>query len=279
MKARNLLNLVLLVLVVGLVLFIYLRPKPGAQAEFRLSAASPADVSHIEIAQQDQPAVKLDRQGGRWFVRAPFRSRADANMVAQVLAVLDARSKERLPATELGRFGLDHPLLTLTLGRRTFRFGGFSPISQDQYVEDGHWVYLVDPRYFAAAGVSATAFASKRLLATGEEPVGFDFPGLKLARIRGVWHVSPARPGLDQDRLNGFAQEWQLASAEAAQPDAGGKALERITLHLSDGRTVPIAVLARQPELVLLREDEHMAYHFPAKMAARLLDPGAPGHA
>ena len=273
MKSRMLLNLLLLALVVGLGLFAYLRPRQASQPEFALSATPPADVRRIAIAPQDQPTVKLEKRGREWFVAAPFRTRADAFKVEQVLGVLGARSKERLAATDLARFGLDKPLLTLTLERQVFRFAGFSPISQKQYVGDGNWVYLVDPRYFAAAAAPAADYASKQLLAAGDIPVGFDFPALKLTRVRGRWSANPARPELDQDRLNQFAQEWQLASGLVTQPYSGGKALEHILLHLSDGRGIPIAVLGRKPELVLLREDENMEYHFPAQMGARLLDP------
>jgi hypothetical protein len=48
---------------------------------------------------------------------------------------------------------------------------------------------------------------------------------------------------------------------------------------LTDGKSIPVALLQKEPELVLLRLDERIAYHFPAESSKRLIEPPGSGGA
>ena len=65
----------------------------------------------------------------------------------------------------------------------------------------------------------------------------------------------------------------------AARHD-GGKTEGLVTVALKDGRSLALGILQREPELVLLRADEGIQYHFFADVGRRLLlPPGAKGDA
>ena len=67
----------------------------------------------------------------------PFEARADRSQVERLLELTSAASKEKLAATDLARFDLDRPSLTVTLGDQRFAFGTVNPLNQEQYVLAG----------------------------------------------------------------------------------------------------------------------------------------------
>jgi hypothetical protein len=273
MQSRNLLNLALALLVAGLVLFVYLRPAPQVAAQLDISNLDAGQVTHVVIQRPGQAELALQKRAGQWFISAPFRARADNLRVEKILKILSAKSAQSFAATDLARFGLDRPLLQLTIDGQTFAFGTQHPLTNEIYVATQGRVYLLPPSHFASASASAPDFASKMLFAPDENPLGFAFPGFTLTQDQGKWSRRPPGPDLSQDSLNQWADEWRRAIAVIAQPYAQGNPLEQFSVRLSNGKTVPFQILQREPELVLLRGDENMQYHFPNAIGKRLLEP------
>jgi len=273
MKARLLLNLALAAAVIALALAVWLDPAPKASA-YPLSTLKPETVGKIRIDKPGQPAVVLEKTAAGWRLAAPFAARADAARTERLLALLSLTASERFAATDLARFELDKPLLSLALGPQRFDFGGLNPLTQQQYVATQDSVYLLDPRAAVDAYAKAADFAAKGLLAPGEQPVGFDLPSHKLERDgNGKWSATPPLPEVGQDGFNRFADEWRNASALLVQPYDGSKPLAALRLHLADGRSLELRVLQEQPDFVLLRQDEKLQYHFLPQMRERLLQP------
>ena len=273
MKSRIVLNLFLLALVAGLSLFIYLKPKPAAQADFALSQLAADTIQHIKIEKAGQPPLEFSKQAGAWLMTSPFNARGDQLKISALLDILNAHSQQHFPAGHLERYELDKPLLSLTLGDQTFQFGTINPLSQSQYVHTNNAVYMIPTRYFASALTQPADFSSKKLLGENETPSGFDFPDHKFSRNNGTWVSSPANDKISQDQLNGFAEEWRMASALISQPYDHSKPLEEFSVHLVSGKIIQFKILQRQPELILLRADENLQYHFPQEVANRLLLP------
>jgi hypothetical protein len=118
-------------------------------------------------------------------------------------------------------------------------------------------------------------FAARALLAEEEKLAGFEFADLKLSQnSEGKWSTTPAHPNWSQDDINRWVDEWRHASSLVTQPYDGTPAQESFTLRLGDGKLIPCKILRREPELVMLREDEKLQYHFPAEIGKRLLRPG-----
>lgn len=275
MKARLLLNLALAALVMVLALLVWLKPRPAAQPEFRLSALAAADINRIAIEKPGQSAIVLQKKPAGWRLSAPFAARAEGEAVGRVLEILAATSAQRFPASDLARFQLDRPLLSLTLNDQEFSFGTQNPLTGEVYVMTNGGVYLVAPRNLASALKAPADFAARALLAEDERPAGFDFADLRLNLLEdGKWSASPARADLSQDDLNRWSDEWRHASSLITQPYDGTPPQEAFTLLLRDGRTISCKLLRHEPELVLLREDEKLQYHFPTEVGKRLLRPG-----
>lgn len=275
MRARIWLNLGLAALVIVLALLVWFKPKPAALPEFKLTTLTNAGIDRIVIDKPGQPAIALQKSPSGWRLTAPFKARADEEMVRRVLEITAAASLQRFPATDLGRFQLDQPLLRLTLNDQEIDFGMQNPLTGDVYAASQGGVYPVAPRHLAHALKIPADFASRALLAEEEKPAGFEFANLALnQRDDGKWLTSPASPDQSQDDLNRWVDEWRHASSLLTQPYDGTPAKESLTLRLRDGKAVSCKILRYEPEFVLLREDEKLQYHFPADVGKRLLRPG-----
>ena len=117
MKNRLILNLVLLLAVVGLGAFLYLKPKQEEPrpTEHKLSELKPEDIKRVEVRLRKGVPVVLEREGEQWYVTAPFRARADNFEARRLADLVRAVSVEKLPATDLARFELDPPMATVIL--------------------------------------------------------------------------------------------------------------------------------------------------------------------
>jgi hypothetical protein len=89
----------------------------------------------------------------------------------------------------------------------------------------------------------------------------------------GIWKLGADTAGLSQDDLNRWGDEWRAASSLLTQKSAGAATGEPVTVKLKDGRSIRFVVAKRDPEPVLLREDEGLEYHFSAAAGKRLLTP------
>lgn len=275
LKSRALLNLALAGLVAVLILVVWLKPKPMAQTEFKLSTQASASINRITLEKAGQPAILLQKNPAGWRLSAPFQARAEGTAVGRLLEILAATSLQRFPATDLGRFQLDPPLLRVTLNAQEFSFGTQNTLTGEVYVATHGGVHLVAPSYLADAMKIPADFAARAFLAEEEKLAGFEFADLKLSQNSdGKWSASPARPDWSQDDFNRWVDEWRHASSLLTQPYDGAPPQESFTLRLGDGKLIPCKILRRDPELVMLREDEKLQYHFPAEIGKRLLRPG-----
>lgn len=274
MRARIWLNLGLAALVIVLALLLWFKPKPVTQPEFKLTTLTSASIDRIAIDKPGQPAIMLQKTPAGWRLIAPFEARADEEMVRRVLEITAAASLQRLPATDLGRFQLDQPLLRLALNNQEISFGMQNPLTGEVYAASQGNVYPIAPRYLAHALKIPADFAARALLAAEEKPAGFEFTNLTFKqRDDGKWLTAPDKPDWSQDDLNRWVDEWRHASSLLTQPYDGTPAKESLTLRLRDGKIISCKILRHEPEFVLLREDEKLQYHFPADIGKHLLHP------
>jgi len=124
-----------------------------------------------------------------------------------------------------------------------------------------------------------TKLLSRKLLADHEKPVSFDFGEWRVVKNdKGAWSIQGKSPGNHDlaptpDELNTWAAEWQLASALSVAPDTAAPRGERVVIQFSNGDSATLRIVARKPEVQLLRVDENMRYQLGADAGGRLLDP------
>ncbi len=140
------LNFVMLATIIGLVLFLYLKPIVDKVQEYNIASLSVTDIQDIHLIRQDLHIV-LNKSGGHWYLTKPFQARADLSKVEQILQILSTKSNYYFPLVDLERYGLDKPKLQLIINQQIFNFGSLDPINNQQYVATGENIYLISPRY------------------------------------------------------------------------------------------------------------------------------------
>jgi hypothetical protein len=275
MKRVAWINLALLLLVGALALLFFFKPSTPDNA-YRLSTLAPAAVHHIQIESADAAPLQLERSGDNWLLTAPFKARADTAQVERLLAILEAQTLDRLPATDLARFDLASPHIRLTLDGQTFGYGMINELTRQQYVLTQDHVYLVGLSYATMLTTDPLRLIDKHLFAPNEAPVAFDLPDFKLVQQDGRWQLSPGATNSSQDDFNRWVDDWRTATALAMHNDAAlaaRKPLQTLKVKLSDGTQLSLAILQRSPELLLKRDDQPFVYQFTDEIAQRLLSP------
>lgn len=279
MKSKILVNLVLVLLLTGLVLYASFRPKQQADPGIRLTQLKRDDITRIAVERRGSPTIQLQKRDGGWRINAPLQTRADPIQVDRLTDIATATAKHKLPPGDSGRYELDPPQVTLTLNDQAFAFGRINDVTHEQYVAAAGEVYLVAPFYGYGIPTDVTKLVSRKLFDDAEVPVAFDFGRYRIVRNdRGTWTMEGAYPAqqskpLSQDDFNRWADEWRVTSSLGAEPRRNARGKDRLVVQFKDGKKVPMEIVQKQPEFVLVRSDENMQYRFGAEVGRRLLDP------
>lgn len=279
MKNRWLLNLAIALVIGALVLVAVLKPgsKPAPQNP-PLTALAPDAIQHVRIQRPKQPDVVLDRQGDNWRLTTPRSARANNFRVDELARLAATPVSVRFPAAtgELEKYGLDHPLATVFLNDTEVRFGAMHPLQNELYVLCGDQVQLVPAAALRAALTPPDDWLSPALLEDKLKLLSLRLPGFSLKQnAQGAWVRTPALKELASDTANRFVDEWRLARALSVTAWSGQPFKERVSLSVANGdkpRAIEFGILARKPELVLVRLDEKLEYHFPEESGVRLLE-------
>ena len=268
--------LVLLAVAAGLGVLAWLAPSPGESVP-PLSTLVPAQARKVTLVRAGQIPVELERRDAQWLMTAPLRARADEFQVMRVLALLETKPAAQFPATDLERFDLQAPVARLTVDGSEYAFGGINTVTREQYVMHGDTVYAVALRHGAALPADPVALVRRVLLNENEIPAAILLPQFSVRQAGGRWTLTPPAGEAGADELQAFVDRWRQASAARAEPHDGRKPLAEVRIELREGAPLVFSVLQREPNLVLLRQDNGLQYTFPAGAGQALLThPGRP---
>jgi hypothetical protein len=185
MKKRWILNLLLLAVVVGIAVFLHLKPEAKAQAaKFDVSNIKMADAESLKIEFPAKAPTIFERQDGYWMMRKPYAARADQMSVQRALSIIAATSGTKLPLQDAAKYGLDQPELKVTLsgkqGEHVFLFGTHNPVTEEQYVGYAGNVYMLSSQYSEAASTQPIEMIDKTPLSPAERK---QIAGLDLAHL------------------------------------------------------------------------------------------------
>ncbi|HEX5539585.1 MAG TPA: DUF4340 domain-containing protein [Methylophilaceae bacterium] len=286
MKSRWLVNLALLLLVAGIVAFLYLRPPPADNTpkSYPVSNLKLADFSKIRVEFPAKAPVVFEKIDGYWYITEPYKARADLMSVQRILSIVAASSQNKFPANDLAHFGLDKPKLRLKLDDQEFLFGTYNPVSGEQYVAYNNAVYLLPADYSQSASIQVAELIDKNPLKPTEQAVGFDFSRLEqwedvrlnVDLVNGTWKAVPASMKVDQDRMNEWLDEtWKHGSAKSVEPYTPDRhqVYPSFEVRLKGGGKVHFDKIQEAPELLLGRPDEGMLYHFSPDIGFTMLNP------
>ncbi len=292
MKNRWLLNLVMLAVVAGLVMFLYIRPQANndAVAQHDVSTLKLADFTAIKVEFPTTTATSFEKVDGLWRMTSPYKMRADQISVQRILAIIAAKSTEKFPATDLAKYGLDAPQVRLKLtnlqGVQEFVFGTFNPVTEEQYVAFNGAIYLLPGSYVEAASTQPIELIDKNPLAKEEskQVAGFDFShleqwqevGLNVDITDGKWKVNAPKANITQNEMNEWLDfSWKDAQSKKVElysPDRN-TTYASFEIKLKNGKRVRFDKIQESPELLLARPDEGLMYHFNNDIGFNMLNP------
>ncbi|MEY3747403.1 MAG: hypothetical protein RL194_862 [Pseudomonadota bacterium] len=286
MIKRWLVNLGLLLLIAGIVAFLYLRPQPESEGQkaHEISSLKLGDFSRVSIEFPAKAPVVFEKIDGYWRVTQPMNARADQMSVQRIISIVAATSMEKFSTENLEKFGLDQPKLKLKLDQEEFLFGTYNPVSSEQYMAYKDAVYLVAPTYSESAGYQLLEMLDKSPLKPTEKIAGFDFSWLEqwedirlnLDLIDGKWVPSTDKAKPVQDELNEWLDiTWVKAAAKSVEPYTPDRnaTYPSFRVKLQGGGHVHFDKLQEAPELLLGRPDEGMIYHFAPDIGFAMLNP------
>jgi len=280
LKRRWLLNAGLIVFVALLAAIVaytqFMGPK---KAEVSLTNLRADDVTRIELAHTGRSKIVLTRTetsdkgiAQDWRMAEPVTARVNPFNVQALLDLMAVPATELPYAPErLAAYGLDKPATEVRYNDRLVAFGGTHPFQQQVYAKYGGRIFLVGAQPYRVATYAYSSFIDTRLLEPDRALSAIELPDFQLERKNGAWQRKPERPALSADRIAHFVEQWRHARALTVERAKGGRPIKRVTLRFEGGTPLVIDVMAEQPELVLRRTDEELAYHFPAAVAVQLL--------
>ncbi|ACT48727.1 DUF4340 domain-containing protein [Methylotenera mobilis] len=291
MKKRWLLNLILLAVVAGLITFLYVRPKTAVDAkkEYEVSPYKLAEFNAIGIEFPAKAPVTFEKVDKYWRLTAPYKTRADQLSVQRILAIVAAKSPEKIVSDDMEKFGLVSPAFKLKLYRdkdnvEEFLFGTHSPLTDEQYIAHKGTVYLIPNSYAEAASTQVIEMVDKAPLKPTEKVAGFDFSRLEqwetsrlnLDLVNGQWKVSIKEAKPLQNEMNEWVDySWEHTMAKSVElytPDR--KAVyPSFEIKLADGSKVHFDKVQESPDLILARPDEGIMYTFPSDSGFVMLNP------
>lgn len=275
------LNLIMVATIGSLLLFLYFKPQSHGNPEYSIASNSAETVQSVHIVRPQQE-ITLKRLNDHWYLTTPLHARANEEKIRRILEILQAKSQQRFPLTDLGRFGLERPNVLLTVDCSQFVFGGFAPTTNQQYVAAGDHVYLIAPRYALALPGSVNDLIDSRLLASGEIPVKFELPHFAAEFHHPHWRVTLQRSdhAVTDTALKDWIQLWRTASAAepivVSQLGSDFVATGVVKIGLQDGRQIDLKILHNAVSIVLVRAGEETGYRFPLDTGRHLLDPATP---
>ncbi|HEB94611.1 MAG TPA: hypothetical protein ENI94_14385 [Gammaproteobacteria bacterium] len=274
MNSRNLLNLglaVALLILGGFIVFSQQEPSPVETA--RLTSFAMADIIRIEIRPARHADTLLERRDGEWRLVEPFTARADTARVDAAIGLARARSLARYDASAVDtqQAGLVSPDLVLRVNDVTLALGGTEPLRGQRFVRQGDQVHLIVDRYSYLLQGEPASLVSPRLLPAGAHLQEIVLPGLHLLQRNGHWQLAEGEAA-SADALQALVDEWRHARALRVSRRDGDEDGEPIILQLA-ADTAPVHFILQRgdEEVLLIRPDRGLAYHFLPAVAERLL--------
>lgn len=271
MKSRLILNLALLVVVAILGAFAILEPGKDEEAA---SALAPVDDNALTtVTLQNKETIVFEKKDGHWRLTSPIQAPANEIRVRQLIDIAKSKSESAYPVKpeELGKFELDKPKATLTLGGATLVFGGSDPINMRRYVRVGDTLHLVNDNFFHHLQAAATDYVDKKLLPENAKVREIVVPGLKATLGQdGKW-AKEAAPENKAD-IPELATLWATARAidvkRLEQPVRG----DPVRIGLAEGGPVELVIIRREPDPILARPDLGLQYELTGETARQLLN-------
>ncbi len=288
MKNRWLINIILLVIVLSISLFLFLKPTKIKQTkQFSISTFNLSDFDSIKIDFPSRASVILKKSTESWDMIEPVKGRADQFSVQKIISIVATSSSEKLPSNDLAKYGLDKPTMKLKLIHKgqeeEFIFGTYNSVTEDQYLLYKENVYLISGSYSEAAATQPIELIDKLPLTKSEEIKYFDFSRLeqwqsqrlKVTRNNNEWSANEGSQFKQNEMAEWFDMTWVKNPAKSVEKSSIDLRVpyKSFDIHTIDGKKITFLRVQESPETKLYRVDEGLLYHFGSDIGFTMMNP------
>ena len=288
MKNRWLINIILLVIVLSISLFLFLKPSEIKQKkQFAISAFNLSDFDSIKVDFPSRASVILKKGIESWEMLEPIKGRADQFSVQKIISIVATSSSEKLPSNDLAKYGLDKPIVKLKLIHKgleeEFIFGTYNSVTEDQYLLYKDNVYLISSAYSEVASTQPIELIDKSPLSQSEKIRDFDFSRLeqwqskrlKVTRNNNEWTANEGNSLKQNEMAEWFDMTWVKNPAKSVEKSSIDLRIpyKSFDIHTADGKKITFVRLQESPETQLYRVDEGLLYHFGSDIGFTMMNP------
>jgi hypothetical protein len=288
MKNKWLINIILLVMVLSISLFLFLKPTKIKQTkQFSISTFNLSDFDSIKIDFPSRASVILKKSSESWDMIEPVKGRADQFSVQKIISIVATSSSEKLPSNDLAKYGLDKPTMKLKLIHKgqeeEFIFGTYNSVTEDQYLLYKENVYLISGSYSEAAATQPIELIDKLPLSKSEEIKYFDFSRLeqwqskrlKVTRNNNEWSANEGSQFKQNEMAEWFDMTWVKNPAKSVEKSSIDLRVpyKSFDIHTIDGKKITFLRLQESPETKLYRVDEGLLYNFGSDIGFTMMNP------
>jgi len=288
MKNRWLINIILLVIVLSISLFLFLKPSEIKQKkQFAISAFNLSDFDSIKVDFPSRASVILKKGIESWEMLEPIKGRADQFSVQKIISIVATSSSEKLPSNDLAKYGLDKPIVKLKLIHKgleeEFIFGTYNSVTEDQYLLYKDNVYLISSAYSEVASTQPIELIDKSPLSQSEKIRDFDFSRLeqwqskrlKVTRNNNEWTANEGNSLKQNEMAEWFDMTWVKNPAKSVEKSSIDLRVHHksFDIHTTDGKKITFIRLQESPETQLYRVDEGLLYRFGSDIGFTMLNP------
>jgi hypothetical protein len=288
MKNKWLINIILLVMVLSISLFLFLKPTKIKQTkQFSISTFNLSDFDSIKVDFPSKASVILKKSSESWDMIEPVKARADQFSVQKIISIVATSSSEKLPSNDLAKYGLDKPTMKLKLVHKgqeeEFIFGTYNSVTEDQYLLYKENVYLISGSYSEAAATQPIELIDKLPLTKSEEIKYFDFSRLeqwqskrlKVTRNNNEWSANEGSQFKQNEMAEWFDMTWVKNPAKSVEKSSIDLRVpyKSFDIHTIDGKKITFLRLQESPETKLYRVDEGLLYNFGSDIGFTMMNP------
>jgi hypothetical protein len=288
MKNKWLINIILLVMVLSISLFLFLKPTKIKQTkQFSISTFNLSDFDSIKIDFPSRASVIFKKSTESWDMIEPVKGRADQFSVQKIISIVATSSSEKLPSNDLAKYGLDKPTMKLKLIHKgqeeEFIFGTYNSVTEDQYLLYKENVYLISGSYSEAAATQPIELIDKLPLTKSEEIKYFDFSRLeqwqskrlKVTRNNNEWSANDGSQFKQNEMAEWFDMTWVKNPAKSVEKSSIDLRVpyKSFDIHTIDGKKITFLRLQESPETKLYRVDEGLLYNFGSDIGFTMMNP------
>ena len=288
MKNKWLINIILLVMVLSISLFLFLKPTKIKQTkQFSISTFNLSDFDSIKIDFPSRASVIFKKSTESWDMIEPVKGRADQFSVQKIISIVATSSSEKLPSNDLAKYGLDKPTMKLKLVHKgqeeEFIFGTYNSVTEDQYLLYKENVYLISGSYSEAAATQPIELIDKLPLTKSEEIKYFDFSRLeqwqskrlKVTRNNNEWSANEGSQFKQNEMAEWFDMTWVKNPAKSVEKSSIDLRVpyKSFDIHTIDGKKITFLRLQESPETKLYRVDEGLLYNFGSDIGFTMMNP------